>query len=71
MLIVIVGRGEGGGACEILGGLGADPRRIRFETKQRAWPVAGRGARPAVRLVGSVPLVDELDFGDRADTAAR
>jgi hypothetical protein len=64
MLIVIVGRGEGG-ACEILRVLGADPHRIRFDTKKRAWPGAGPGARPTVRLVGSVPLKSlELDFGD-------
>lgn len=63
MLIVIVGRGDGG-AYEILRALGADPDRIRFETKQRAWPVAGPGARPTVRLVGTVPNLPELDFGD-------
>jgi ATP-dependent Clp protease ATP-binding subunit ClpC len=65
MLIVIVGRGEGG-TCEILRVLGADPHRIRFDTKKRAWPGAGPGARPTVRLVGSVPLesLGELDFGD-------
>jgi hypothetical protein len=65
MLIVIVGRGQGG-ACEILRMLGADPHRIRFATKQRAWPSAGPGAKPTVRLVGSVSLesVGELDFGD-------
>ncbi len=63
MLIVILGRGEGG-ACEILRVLGADPDRIRFETKQRAWPVTAPGARPTVRLVGSVPSLRELDFGD-------
>lgn len=32
MLIVMVRRGDGG-ACEILRALGADPHRIRFETK--------------------------------------
>jgi ATP-dependent Clp protease ATP-binding subunit ClpA len=69
MLIVIVRHGEGG-ACEILSALGADPHRIRFETKKRAWPSSfpESGVRPTaeVRLVRSVPLesLSELDFGD-------
>lgn len=67
MLIVIVRRGEGG-ACEILRALGADPHRIRFETKTRAWPSSfpEPGTRPTVRLVRSVPAesLGELDFGD-------
>jgi ATP-dependent Clp protease ATP-binding subunit ClpC len=65
VLVVIVGRGEGG-ACEILRALGVDPHRVRFETKKRAWPSSVAGPRPDVRLVGSVPLesLPELDFGD-------
>jgi ATP-dependent Clp protease ATP-binding subunit ClpA len=65
VLVVIVGRGEGG-ACEILRALGVDPHRVRFETKKRAWPSSFAGPRPDVRLVGSVPLesLPELDFGD-------
>jgi hypothetical protein len=69
MLIVIVRRDEGG-ACEILCALGADPHRVRFETKKRAWPSGfpdpdGRSTGE-VRLVRCVPLesVSELDFGD-------
>jgi ATP-dependent Clp protease ATP-binding subunit ClpA len=67
VLIVIVRRGEGG-ACEILRALGADPHRIRFETKERAWPSSfpRPGAQGELRLVGSIPLarLPELDFGD-------
>jgi ATP-dependent Clp protease ATP-binding subunit ClpC len=69
MLVVIVRRGEGG-ACEILRALGADPHRIRFETKKRAWPSSfpdpGGRAAGELRLVGCVPLesLTELDFGD-------
>jgi hypothetical protein len=68
VLIVIVRRGEGG-ACEILRALGADPHRIRFETKKRVWPSSfpepGR-TTSEVRLVRCVPLesFSELDFGD-------
>jgi ATP-dependent Clp protease ATP-binding subunit ClpA len=66
ILIVIVRRGEGG-ACEILRALGADPHRIRFETKKRAWPSSspGPGAKGEVRGV-SVPLssLSVVDFGD-------
>jgi ATP-dependent Clp protease ATP-binding subunit ClpA len=67
VLIVIVRRGEGG-ACEILRALGADPHRIRFETKKRAWPSRfpdpGGRSTGELRLVGSVPLesLSELDF---------
>jgi ATP-dependent Clp protease ATP-binding subunit ClpA len=67
VLLVIVRREEGG-ACEILRLLGADPRRIRFEAKKRAWPAddAGPDARPSVRHVGSVPLegLGELESGE-------
>ncbi len=63
MLIVIVRRGEGG-ACEILRALGADPHRIRSETKKRAWPssvaAGSRGQVPGT----SRPWPGELDFGD-------
>jgi ATP-dependent Clp protease ATP-binding subunit ClpC len=63
MLVVIVGRGEGG-ACEILRALGADPHRIRFETKKRAWPSSvGAGSRGQLRVT-SRPWPGELDFGD-------
>ncbi|MFZ0973658.1 MAG: Clp protease N-terminal domain-containing protein [Solirubrobacteraceae bacterium] len=68
MLLVIVRRGEGG-ACDILRVLGADPQRIRFETKKQAWPssVPEPGARTGeLRLVRSVSVesLGELDFGD-------
>jgi hypothetical protein len=69
MLIVVVGHGEGG-ACDILRVLGADPHRIRFETKKRAWPSSfaklGAPARGELRLVGTVSLesLGELDFAD-------
>jgi hypothetical protein len=65
MLIVIVRRGEGG-ACELLRALGVDPNTVRFETKKRAWPSSRvrRRAGPAVRHVGSVQLLRELDFED-------
>ena len=69
MLIVIVRRTEGG-ACDILRALGADPHRIRFETKKRAWPSSfaepGEPPRGEIRLVGSVSLesLGELDFAD-------
>ena len=69
ILIVIVRNGDGG-ACEILRALGADPHRIRFETKKRAWPSSfpesGVRSTGELRLVGSVPLesLSELDFGD-------
>jgi ATP-dependent Clp protease ATP-binding subunit ClpA len=69
MLILIV-RGGDGGACEILRALGADPHRIRFATKKRAWPSSfpdprGRSTGE-LRQIRSVPLdsVIELDFGD-------
>jgi hypothetical protein len=67
VLIVIVRRGEGG-ACEILRALGADPHRIRFETKKRAWPSSfpRPGAQGELRVVGSIPVssLPELDFGE-------
>jgi ATP-dependent Clp protease ATP-binding subunit ClpA len=67
VLIVIVRRGEGG-PCEILRALGADPHRIRFETKKRAWPSSfpRPGAQGELRLVGSIPpsSLPELDFAD-------
>ncbi len=65
VLLVIVRRG----ACDILRVLGADPHRIRFETKKRAWPssVPEPGARTGeLRLVRSVPVesLGDLNFGD-------
>jgi ATP-dependent Clp protease ATP-binding subunit ClpC len=65
MLIVLTARGEGG-ASVILRALGADPNRIRFETKKRAWPssVPGPGSRGQVRGTIRKGLLDELDFGD-------
>jgi ATP-dependent Clp protease ATP-binding subunit ClpC len=63
MLIVIVRRG-GGGACEILRALGADPHRIRSATKKRAWPPSvAAGQRGQLR--GAIrPWLGELHFGD-------
>jgi ATP-dependent Clp protease ATP-binding subunit ClpA len=69
MLIAIVGRGEGG-PCDILRALGADPHRIRFETKKRAWPASfpepGATRTGVLRSVGSVSLesLGELEFED-------
>lgn len=68
LLIVIVRRGEGG-ACDILRALGADPHRIRFQTKKRLWPSSfpEPGARVGtVRLVRSVPIEGDVerDFDD-------
>jgi len=67
ILIALVARGENG-ACEILRAVGADPAKIRFYTKQRAWPAgaAAPGTRSALRRVRSVPLerIREIDFGD-------
>jgi ATP-dependent Clp protease ATP-binding subunit ClpA len=64
MLIVLTARGEGG-VSEILRGLGADPNRIRFETKRRAWPssVPGQGSRGQLRATIREGLLDELDLG--------
>lgn len=67
MLIVLLARGEGG-ASEILRALGADPNRIRFETKKRAWPASvpgtGAGSTGQVRVTIHEGPLDELDFGD-------
>jgi ATP-dependent Clp protease ATP-binding subunit ClpC len=69
ILIVIVRHGKGG-ACESLRALGADPHKIRFETKKRAWPSSfpdpGRRSAGELRLVRSAPLESliELGFGD-------
>lgn len=63
MLIVLTARGEGG-ASEILRALGADPNRIRFETKKRAWPSSVPGPQGQVRGTIREGLLDELDFGD-------
>jgi ATP-dependent Clp protease ATP-binding subunit ClpC len=63
MLIVLTARGEGG-AGEVLRALGADPNRIRFETKKRAWPSSVPGPRGQVRVTIREGLLDELDFGD-------
>ena len=68
VLLAIVGRGEGS-ACDILRALGADPHRLRFETKKLTSPssLARPGAtRGRLDLVGAVPLgsIPELDFGD-------
>ena len=65
MLIVLTARGEGG-ASEILRALGADPNRIRFETKKSASPssVPGPGSREQLRVTIREGLLDELDFGD-------
>jgi ATP-dependent Clp protease ATP-binding subunit ClpC len=65
MLVVLTVRGEGG-ASEVLRALGADPNRIRFETKKRAWPssVPGPGSRGQLRVTIREGLLDELDFGD-------
>jgi hypothetical protein len=69
MLILIVRRSESG-ACDILRALGADPHRIRFEIKKRAWPSSfarpGAPPRGELRLVGTVSLesLGKLDFAD-------
>ena len=64
MLIVLTARGEGG-ASEILRALGADPNRIRFETKKRAGRRAFLGqGRGQLRVTVREGLLDELDFGD-------
>ena len=65
MLIVLTARGEGG-ASEMLRALGADPNRIRFETKKRAWPssVPGPGSRGQLPVTVREGLLDEFDFGD-------
>ena len=63
MLIVLLARGEGG-ACEILRALEADPNRIRFETKKRAW-LSNVAPRPGAQLRGTIRAsLDEPDFGD-------
>lgn len=55
------------GVWEILRAVGADPKRIRFETEKRADPssVAGRGAGPSLH-VRTAPLGSfrEVDFGN-------
>ncbi len=65
MLIVLLAHGEGG-ASEILRALGADPNRIRFEIKKRAWPASVQGPdagkRPQLRVTIREDL-EELDFG--------
>ena len=63
MLVVLLGRGEDGGVCEIVRELGADPRRIRSETKRHAWPSDAAGPRPRLK-VRTVALLDELNFGE-------
>jgi hypothetical protein len=61
-LLVVLTRGGEGGASEILRALGADPNRIRFETKKRAWPSSAPGPRVELRVHKGI--LEELDFGD-------
>jgi hypothetical protein len=62
MLLVLLARGA---VSEILTALGADPDRVRFETKKRAWPASFPSPGEGPRLVlETIPYLEGLGFGD-------
>ena len=66
ILIALVARGEGS-VSEILRTFGADPNKVRFETKKRVAQSrrAGLSAGPRGQVRGAVrEILGELDFGD-------
>jgi len=65
LLLAILVRGQAG-ACGILRDLGADPNRIRFETKKRTSPLSATSSdtKPGARVRSAiVKALGELDLG--------